>query len=271
MYDFVKINQIGSPSTSSVAFSINGAVLDDVLTTSTQTFRTLNVSGRGLAEYDHEIQDIPGRHGSAHLRSKIAQRQIVIECLVEADNNNAFRLLMRNLNQRLHSLDGLRLSFNDEPNLYYNAFFISGSNPKEDSNSLIMELTFDCYDPFKYRTSQNIAYISNGAVANLDTDYGVIADEIGVLSVNSNSFKIVNQTTGKQIVYSYNGGSSPGTYIIHQKRGGIYVGGLDNNLIRWGLDILESDFPNFTINDGDRITLSPSSATLAVTYRGVTL
>lgn len=152
--NFVDINQSPDPlSGGSIKTTFNTLMLDDF----DGTFRTLNVSGRGIITPSVSLTPKVGGDGAWLDSVRLPERIIKVEAQVSTDHAT-----MKWLNNLLHT--GVReLSFSDEPDLYYEAIFTGVSDYVDNKWRRIIVLTFTCLSPYKLGMMKTTSsHISSG-------------------------------------------------------------------------------------------------------------
>lgn len=271
MYSFTQPNEVHQSASRSIETIFNNVNLDQAFNDG--EFQTLVVNGRGLADYDVDTDDIAGADGMFSANSSVEPREITVRVKVKAVSNEDMRKYYRKLNRLLHTRRALPLSFTDEPEHYFNAYFISSNKPNEVSNEQVIELTFMCYDPFKYREQEVISEASSAQALSLDTDFPIRPDEI-ILRFDSQSdarsWVLNNTTNGQRIRFNLPSGSAASS-IVNIKIKENFIGFNDLNRISQGLDLTYSDFRKFVVDDGDQLVINPAPVNFDLKYRGVSL
>lgn len=235
------------------------------------TFKTLNVSGRGLLAPVNVTTTRIAAPGAWLDSSELPPRIIEVEALVTAENEVALRSTFIQLNWLLNQ-GTQELIFSDFPNYYYKAILNSVSIQKEDKRQIIMTIGFLCVDPFAYNTR---ILIVDDKITPSQILFPVIPSFIRCARTTTmNGLTITNDRSGKKI--KLNGTYPTGTNVeIFIDDGGItvqksvYDAGTDttaNTSILTDLD-LTSDIETFDLVAGDTITTTPASATCLMYLR----
>lgn len=145
--DFGKRNRFSS-SPMSIQTIYNGHNLDDELTDSTGSFRTLVVQGRGGLNREIMSKDISGMDGYLEHGFRYPPREIRVKYIIKDKTNEGFRDRLNQLNELLIESKA-QLEFTDE-DYYFTATATNGGDIDDTSNMAVAWLTFNCADPFKY-------------------------------------------------------------------------------------------------------------------------
>lgn len=155
MYKFIDVNEVGVPELSSVQTIIAGTNLDKRLIGS---FRTLNVSGRGILAPAIEMTERKGGAGAWIDNIQYPARHIFIQALISEENERSLQIfLTEHVNTRT-----IRLQFSDEPNFYYKAVLADINRDKYAHGAHVVELDFLCADPRKF--GKFYTFTTNGDV-----------------------------------------------------------------------------------------------------------
>lgn len=129
--------------TPSEAISLDGSHLDGVL----EGYLTLSVSGRESLEYNIEADDMAAGVDGENYRSKrLPAREITCNFYLEAPDAITFAARYRKLKNLLQG-ENRKISFDDEPNLYYVGTIEAMDKPTEGLLSITSNFTFYCADP----------------------------------------------------------------------------------------------------------------------------
>ncbi len=228
----------------------NGISFDDAI----PGYLTLNVIGRGLKPNIIETIDLPGTDGSHFVSQKVGETKITVEYLLTADNSSEFNWRFSILNNYLKQTDGLvKFSFADEGGFYREGVLSEVENPPYNQFRGVGKFTLLCPDPYKYLDIRD--FKSDRIPGNLDIP--VVPDKM-IFSVNNpgENLRITNETTNKFI--ELNKKVSTGDVITFDKNN---IKDKNNTNLMKYLNIL-SDFEDFTIKAGDKISLYPKGELL---------
>jgi len=150
MYKFVDFGKRDrfSSSPMSIQTIYNGHNLDDELTDSTGSFRTLVVQGRGGLNREIRSKDISGMDGYLEYGFRYPPREIRVKYIIKDRTNEGFRRRLNQLNEILIESKA-QLEFTDE-DYYFTATATDGGDIDDTSNMAVAWITFNCADPFKY-------------------------------------------------------------------------------------------------------------------------
>ncbi|WP_455258358.1 distal tail protein Dit [Peptoniphilus asaccharolyticus] len=224
------------------AITFNNHLLDAEL----KDFMTINVEGRQLISQTLDIRKIPGRDGDVILSGQYPSRDITVHFLIRDKNNFMFLEQIKALTDILHTEDEVKFSFADEDGFRFGRVS-KVTDPPYDSNTGIGSFTIHCSDPFLYRelrkTSDSIPYLAH-------KKYDVKIEEIKVNLVPTKKVVMRNETRGTKIILNDN--FTSGTLLI--KKDSITVNGQNKMMC---LDFVESDYQNFKLFSGDKVSISP--------------
>lgn len=151
MYKFVDTlpNKDESVRFSSESVAINGVALESEFS----TFKTLTVTGRELLAKTISTQIVGNSIGDFKSNNRLPSRTISIKYQLQSKTALEFRQQFYKFNAILNQGE-VKLSFNDDPNVYYVGEFDSAEIPLEGKLNVISKLTFHCYQPFAYANQE---------------------------------------------------------------------------------------------------------------------
>ena len=244
MIDFIQPNANPEPDISLTAESI---FVDDIaLENSVDGFRVLTVSGREFVDKLAIVQSIDGKDGSLFIGSRQGSRVLEVRYLLNAESDTDFREKFNTLNGILQQ-GMMKISFNDEPDYYFNAIFSDGKSVPQGRNSIVSSFTLFCPDPYKYK---DLPVVSGASVtAGLGAWFPYKINEIKtIMSAAHDGFMIKNTTSGRKIKLL--GNFTAGQQLVIRDQEIL----LNGNPIMDRLDFVSSDWGKFIINAGDEIT-----------------
>lgn len=254
MYYFIDLSEEPVNRNRTLQTVINDTNLDDQYY---GQFKTLTVTGRGLIAPAINVTDKVGADGAWLDSSNYPPRIITVEALIQT-KIELFQLLNAKIGK-----EEIKLNFTDDPFWEWHAFLSAVNESKEDSNETVIELVFSCLDPYKYKTLET--EISTGVIDS-NILFETIPNSASVIMKESSSqIKITNESTGKNIVVRnelLKEDEITFDFVnpkIYKKRGST------KSDITVDLDIL-SDFETFSFVGGNKITVTPASSVIAITY-----
>lgn len=225
------------------AITFNNHLLDAEL----KDFMTVNVEGRQLISKNLDTKKIPGRYGDIVLNGQYPARDITVHFLIRDKNNLMFLEQIKRLTEILHTEEEIKFSFADEDG-FRKGIVSKVNDPPYDSNVGIGSFTIHCSDPFLYRELRN----TKDVIPHLThKKYDVKVEEIKVNLVSTKKIVIRNETRGTKIILNDN--FTSGNLVI--KKDSITVNGQNKMMC---LDFVESDYQNFKLFSGDKISVSPN-------------
>lgn len=248
----------------------DGMNIDEELTTDTTSFTTLIVSGRGMSQRKHLVDEQDGIDGSAFETVNYLPRTLNVKARVSATSNTAFRGLMERLNLIFSGRNEVEIKFSDETH-HYIGHYLSSSQPEEVSNEQVIEFEFYCGNPFKY-TDKKTLVIENGAtLTGLETDYPVKPVINFKYAEGVKDVTITNTLTSK--VLYVNASSTTTEFLVEldlsiSENRNIFGLISRNNLRHLSLN---SDLADFTLSKRDRLVIQPAPSEIKLSYRGVKL
>lgn len=265
-YDFTDINETGVQDLeSSNKLIYNGINVDDELSSDESIVTTLNISGRGLAQYKNNVKDIPGADGALFESSYLEPRTLEVEIQVTALNTDVFRQVFERMNKMFRTGYEVPIKFSDEMDATYYGIYVSSDTPKEDSNEQVITITINCSDPLKTTQEETIDY-ANSEQMVVDTDFPVKPYLEITFPEDTHEFKVHNTT--QDLTVDYKRQDSFNTSIYHLK--------INENKIHRDINetegydglVLSSDWEDFTVETDDQIVIQPEPQTIKIHYRG---
>lgn len=270
-YEFMDFGQRAkTPFPMSIQTVFNGVNLDNTFSNDDTSFITLSTSGRDLVSQSYEETDIFGRQDPYIEDIKINKRSIKVKCLIKARSNELYRSVMEKLNKLIVLREFAELSFTDDNGWSYDAMLVDVSEDYETTNKRIVELTFYCQSPFKHSGLKTLT-TTNAKVMSVDTDFPIVPERIELnFSTQPDKVMLHNTTTGSKIIYDRKTTVvKSNKMIINQKD--YFIGYIDNQNSFVNIDIKNSDFNTFTINNKDQVVVSPVPTSIVFKYKGVKL
>lgn len=273
MYKFVAPDKAAS-ALQHVTTTFGGVLLDR--STSAGEVRTLNITGRGFVSQRATTTNKPAAAGVWLDNIQINKRAITVEVLLRAGNQDDLIVLHQELNLAL--IGGIKdLSFSDQEGWHYRAAYTGTSAGKEDSLSMIVVLSFECFDPYLYADDVSVYEIDMGEDWTVPDDYPnpvvpelIFADVTGI-----DLLKVTNATTGRNIVVHIDDMAVEFVLIKwHEEKVDVLGGHTSDGTpatfvgtsIMPSVDIL-SDLETFSVKAGDIVTYSNLAGSLRVELR----
>lgn len=255
--------QFSYPALPACALNFNGAILEDTV----PGYTTLNVTGREtISDELSTTGSVPGRDGTQVIARALPPRVLGIEYRLTAPDAQQLQEAFRVLRAALDTPG--KIIFADDPEVaYFGQISDMGEVPPY-TNDLIGTFTIFCADPYKYEATAR-THSGNPKVIPQPSPYAVPPDEIAVtLTTAATAITIKNTTTGRQIALTGTYAQGDVIRFTPQATNPALRLTVNGQAAMAQLDYLASDFGAFTIKDGDTITATPASATMAVTLRG---
>ncbi len=234
------------------ALMYDGMYLEDLV----EGYQTLTVEGREMLSVSLEQQSV--NVGSIITNQTLPSRELKITYKLEDKNPEKFQFKYKELLNYLYRKEDVEIRFHDELDYYYYGRYSTADSVPPESNSVISSFSIYCADPLKYTRE----VISDGYIGN-PIQFPVTPKKIeAVLSAN-NSIKITN---GNQTISISDAAIKTGDLVVFDfVNEQVTVNGEN-----WTSVIdLESDFENFYLSQGQKITSNNGS--LKVFYRGATI
>lgn len=219
-----------------VAMNFDGGFIEHIVS----GYRTLTVSGREMLGVELTTEDVA--NGCIVTEERLPARELVITYQLDANSSEELLTRFKQLESLLMTGKDVPIFFNDERDwVYYGRLSAVDSVPAE-SNSVVSTFTILCSDPKRYGRE-------------LTTSDGLIRHE-GKLIPLSIEFDIPSNTSyfvsnGVQTIKGTNTSTEVSTHVeIDFMTCETYSNGkLDYKIIA-----LDSDFENFTLENGMAIT-----------------
>lgn len=211
------------------AITYNGRCLDIEI----DGYSTVNVIGRQMFAPKLEQQKIRGRDGDIISEFSYPARDIEVQYLLTACNNEEWLIKMKQLTMFLQSDKDVEFSFEDENGFRFGRLG-DFEDPPYDSNIGLGKFTIHCQDPYLY---SNIKEKIN-KIDQLQYDYYPVKVESISFVVNQKGNKLVvkNNNSAKRIIV--NTDFNPGDKIDFSNS----IIRKNNKNILSHLDYVESDF-----------------------------
>lgn len=113
-------------------------------------FDILKVTKRVLPKRTNFTKDIPSKHGLTYFGYKYESKEITLECLINADDNQELSEIMEYIAYILDVKNPSKLIISDNPNKYYLAVINDTDIIEQIRYNGKFNLTFICYNPIAY-------------------------------------------------------------------------------------------------------------------------
>ncbi|EOL47809.1 distal tail protein Dit [Enterococcus caccae] len=236
----------------SSAMLYDGLYLEKMIT----GYRTLAVTGREMLSLNIETQET--QVGSIKLNQKLPARTIKVSYQLIGKDAKDVQKKYHQLMRLLYKESDVEIRFKDELDYHYYGQYMTTDDVRGDTNSIIASFEILCTDPKKYsvllQTDSTITtYLPYPTTPE---KIEVIIEKFGPLMISNGdkTIKITsyNLSAGDQVTFDF-------------LKGKVFVNKLDQTFL---LD-LESDFENFTIQEGQ--TIGCSNGSMIISYREVQL
>lgn len=259
MIKFTQPNENNSLSKfSSVSFTLNGEYLENKI----EGYKTIKVSGREVLDELIRTEKVEGRDGEIFINKTKPIRELEITYYMKAKTNEELQIQYRKLADALNSDSPFEIEFDDDKGIFFYGMKTKMGKVSDSFNEIVSTFTLTCFDPYKY--SLPIKFSGNPINILLDSTFKTNPDEIKI-TINSDVSKIniENLETGRRIVLdgSYNVGD---VITINWKNRTIRNGNI--NILN-NVDETVSVLKGFTVEDGQRIQITPLSCGLQITIR----
>lgn len=118
-------------------------------------FDILKVTKRVLPKRKNYTKDIPSRHGLVYLGYKYEPKEITLECLINADNNQDLAESMNFIAYLLDVQNESKLIISDDPSKYYLAVVNDTDVLEQVRYNGKFNLIFICYNPIAYSAEED--------------------------------------------------------------------------------------------------------------------
>lgn len=232
------------------AMNYDGLFLEDLF----DGYRTLVVSGREMMSVDIKSDD--RNVGSVIASQRIPARTIKVEYQMTNHDSEMILVNYRYLLESLFREKDVPIYFNDEPDVIYYGRFSSSDEPSGSSYDVISSFELLCSDPRKYSYK---TFSTDGDIMQR-LPFRTKPLRISVKVKKSGGITVTDGTKNIKISQSLNAGD---LVVFDFSLGQVLING--TNKTNW-LD-LTSDFENFYLKQGQKITCS--NGTLTVEYKEV--
>lgn len=225
---------------------------DRYLENQIQGYLTLDVYGRESLELEIQSEDV--HVGSIIATQKIKSRYLSIEYGILCDDFEDGQKKINKLKQFLYREEDVPITFKDELMIYFYGRLSKIEQAEFLSKEFVTgKIEIFCQDPLKYSRLKK----SNNEIT-INSPVETTPRSIEVKMTGSTSLKINNITTGKLIKITGAAIYSGNIVIFDFDKGKVFVNGVDRTAI---LD-LESDFENFYIHRGDKLSCDNGEMTI---------
>ena len=240
------------------SLTYNGQLIDSLI----DGYVTANVDGRGILNRELDAVDVPSRDGTVIIGQRIEPRIITVYYILKAPNAKVFLERLTELHGILNVDKDVAVKFGDEDYIRYGRLH-TAENPPYDQVQGVGSFEIICQDPYKY--SDAAVMTATGAITfTPDGKTESLRPTIQItLAGSASKINLLNVSTGKRIIL--NGTYSTGDVIVIDATKDIIT--RNGGSSKQHLDFVESDFFHFVVSSGDQISVTPSTATIQLTYR----
>lgn len=219
-----------------VAMNFDGGFIEHIVS----GYRTLTVSGREMLGVELTTEDVA--NGCIVTEERLPARELVITYQLDANSSEELLTRFKQLESLLMTGKDVPIFFNDERDwVYYGRLSAVDSVPVE-SNSVVSTFTILCSDPKRYGRE-------------LTTSDGLIRHE-GKLIPLSIEFDIPSNTSYfvSNGIHTIKGTNTSAEVSTHVKIDFVTCETYSNGKLDYKIIALDSDFENFTLENGMAIT-----------------
>ncbi|WP_321389045.1 distal tail protein Dit [uncultured Enterococcus sp.] len=211
-----------------------------------QGYLTLDVYGREALELSIQSEEV--YVGSIIATQQIKSRSLIIEYGILTEGFEDGQKKFNKLKQYLFRVNDVPISFKDEDTIIFYGRLSNITQPEYHTRDFATgKIEIFCQDPLKYSRLKE-----SGNEITINSPVETTPRKIEVKMIGSSSLQIKNTTTGKLIKITGASIYSGNTVTFDFDKGKVFVNDVDRTAI---LD-LESDFENFFIHRGDKLTCS---------------
>lgn len=219
-------------------------------------YRTLAVTGREMLSLTIETQET--QVGSIKLNQKLPARTIKVTYQLIGKDAKDVQKKYRQLMRLLYKESDVEIRFKDELEYHYYGQYMTTEEVRGDTNSIISSFEILCTNPKKY----SVLLKTDGTI----TTYLPFLTTPEKIEVTIATFGTLIIENGKKAIKLTSYKLSPRDQVVFDFiKGKVYVNDLDQTFL---LD-LESDFENFTIQEGQ--TVNCNNGQMILSYREVQL
>lgn len=253
MYKFQDLRRVRGPSKDSrpiEAVNFDGHWLDDELS----CFDTLSAEGRSSFKRSISTQELAS-DGSMYMSSRLPEKELKINFFWHTKSIDEYNQKLQQLKRILYKPQ-CKVRFLDEQN-----FFYVGTVTELELEKVTLRskgtITIMCNQPFKFSDAKTIESLNSDiTISDKDLIYPVKPKKITIIpNKDGSDVEIINKTTGKKLMATIS--YSNGKEIVFD------FDSLDFKVDKVShlMDIdLSSNFDDFYIEDGDKITTNVSGS-----------
>lgn len=219
MTGFRSFGEGGVIAPSSIQTVFNGTNLDKDFGCDRYSFRTLEVNGRGVADYATFLDNPETMHGGIFRSRWLEPRNITVKYMLQAEDNETFRQAYNELNGILRA-EQKELTFTDE-DAYYIATLTSSEMPDENANKIVATLTFTCADPHKYGEEYEETFSGGSVTVNNEGNAptypvitGVLAKDLTYLDIGIDADNFLSFGIPEEVEYDV---YDPNEIVLHDE------------------------------------------------------
>lgn len=230
--------------------------------TSSDYFLTRSISRSLLPPVDVETQEIPGRAGAHAVRSKLGIREFSIDVTLLEDSYEAMRADIRDIASWLYQDQDISLSFSDEPNVYYLARFVGGSELNELREMGETTLNFIATDPFAYSTIEKNQAFNDFVNGTTFTNAGTVESFPRIYVTPTATIQYVRISLGTKYIYVNGPFDLNENFYIDMNTNNVYLEATNERIMTQVT--IDSDFWSF--DTGDNLVMAEPTTGLALQF-----
>ena len=219
-----------------VAMNFDGGFIEHIV----PGYRTLTVSGREMLGVELTTEDV--LNGCIVTEERIPSRELVITYQLDANSSEELLMRFKRLERVLKTGKDVPIFFNDERDWFYYGRLSAVDSVPVESNSIVSSFTILCSDPRRFGRDMTMGK-------------GVVKHP-GLLIPTSVEFDVYSN-----IPYSLSNGvqtikgiSNSAEDVTHVKLDFMACETYSNGKLDYKIISLDSDFENFTLENGMEIT-----------------
>lgn len=216
-------------------------------------YQTLTVTGRELLPYTVNSAEVSGMDGTVFREANYPSREIVVKYQLLSKDEIEFRAKFERLNYLLKNKE-FNFYFYDDPLFEYKGTVSASDTPDAGKLNVVSTFTITCSSPFKRLIHPTVYNFSDSCLFTEPIYWATEPDSIEItMNQATTSVVISNGTQTIKVTGSFRVGDK--LLLSFGDNPDIQL----NDQTNWSLLDLMSDYENFTLEQGQTLTVSPSS------------
>lgn len=233
------------------AMNFDGEYLEGIV----PGYNTISVSGRETMKMNISSSgELSGHDGEIFESANVMGREIIVTYSLVSKTAEEFRYAYDLLKHTIMRREPVDVFFADDLKYTYKAIVSEVSEVEAGVNTVVGEIVLFCPDPYKYNAEASFKGL-NEAMVRLHLSQPVRPVIELVMHAGGTKITVTNTRSGNKIILD--GSYSTGQTILIDATEGIVT--RNGQSIIKHLNVMESDFFHFTVQDRDTISVTPSA------------